>query len=136
MQGYKSVIETSALSDTNMKVSEVIDNNLVLFKAYEGLINDINSKSDQSINLYFLRTPKITEYELIAIHYYIMNRKAHDKKRSLEGILDQVRSDTVPYIQSIIKEYGKTVAPIPSSGESASAAASAGEKNSPLYHQV
>ena len=59
MQGYKSVIETSALSDTNLKVSEVYEDYPDLFKAYEGLINDINSKTDQAINMALLRTQKI-----------------------------------------------------------------------------
>jgi hypothetical protein len=132
MQGYKSVIEGSVLSDKDLKMSEVYEEHPELFKAYESLINDINSKTDQAITLELLRTRKIKENDLLAIHYYAMNGKT-----DLDGIIDHIRRTNKATINLIIQNYGKKVVPpFPSSGAASSSAAAAASSSAAAAAEV
>jgi hypothetical protein len=130
MQGYRSVIESSILSDKNLKMSEVYEDYPEEWKAYEILIDDINGQTNQPININLLRTEKITENELIAIHYYAMRVKASGEQKNLQGIIDHVRRTPEDTIKLVIGQYGKKVAQ--STGASSSAAASSAAPAPPV----
>lgn len=122
MQGYREIMESSILSDKNLKISEVYEEYPKEWEAYEIIIDDINGQTDQPIDMKLLRTQKITENELIAIHYYAMRVKASGEKKNLQGIIDHVRRTPEETIKLVIERYGKKVAQ--STGASSSAAAS------------
>lgn len=130
MQGYREIMESSILSDKNFKMSEVYEDYPKEWEVYKSLIEDINDQTDQPIDMKLLRTQKITENELIAIHYYAMRVKVSGEKKNLQGIIDHVRRTPEDTIKLVIREYGKKVAQ--STGASSSAAASSASPAPPV----